>query len=372
MGEKAFLEALISRLASYSRDEIVQWFYSEGEGSEIDKIEFVEDGRPVWIGLPWLGYELHSWYEHSRDDDDPDTDPKFDMYLGEVTWDYASPEPKADPEGSEEFLGTWGVDTADLIQVTPKIVVSGECVHPRKTVFGVRYFQEAIQKEILTAWKKAVQELYYLTYDSPEELKGEDEPGEETGSGKSASLQVDAQKRINQFLGLSETDEDGIDPLPTTYSEGSRARMIYDAFGWWLKRVRIRDIDPTDQSIRESLQNLMKARAKAAADIAEAKGARDAEVITTDGKTYKIKQVGKAEAEAFDKMTKAQKERLADLGFEDGMPIIVAEVFENIAGKAKHTYFSGGGNDLMQLIMGAADRIKGKGNGGGKDETKKT
>lgn len=319
------------------------------------------EGNIFWIGLPWYGNEIYSWYEDSRDDDNPDTGPLYRLYLGERIWDYSSPKKG---ETYEKFIEEWGVDTADPIQVRPKIVVVVEVLNPIKTLFNVSYFQEAIQKEILSAWKKSVQDLEYFSYDDTTEKdvviseEGDKKIGKKAMS-TSKLLQTKAQQNLDKILGLSETVVD-----PENYAKEKVAYTIYRDYGVWLKRVSIRDIDPTDSAIRSSLEAKLKAQTEAAAATEKAKGTRDSKIITTDGEVYETKEKGKANAYAIEVGYKARARGLnivaEKLGLtpEDNKIMLVAEMISDLAEKSDYTYISGDPASVGNWALAAVDRMK--------------
>lgn len=315
--------------------------------------QFITEGL-FWIGLPWFGYELHSWYELSKDDDNAEIDPLYILYFGERTWDYTTPE-NAPEEKKLEFVNEWGVDTADPIQVTPKLVATAEVLHPIKAVFDIKHFQEAILKEILAAWRYAVHNLEYFTYNEDNSSK--------VAAGASGTLHTEAQKNLNKFLFGEESQEGEISP--ENYKEGTPARMIYDVYGIWLKRVRIRDIDPTDTKIRDNLQEKLIAQTKAAATVETAKGERDSRVIKADGQVYETTEVGKAEAGVIRMKHIANGEGLEviskklDLKPEENKILFAAEMAIKMTENSQYTYLAGMPGDIGTWIMAAADQMKG-------------
>jgi regulator of protease activity HflC (stomatin/prohibitin superfamily) len=349
------------------------------------KYVVLPEGKLTWIGFPWLGYELFSWYENSRDDDKPEVDPHYTLWLGERTWDYSLPESTEDKE-FKLFITEWGVDTADPIQVTPKLVVTVEVINPQKTLFGIKYFQEAIQKEILTAWKYAVQELEYFTYETQQVEQVEKEAMEKVEleeaktkngakpkakkelAGVSGTLQIDARERLNKFLGLPSDKEIHDDPdcqFPYKYESGKPARMVYDIYGIWLKRVRIRDIDPTDPGIREFLQKKLKAQTEAAALVEKAKGERDSQITKADGQVYETFNVGKAEADVITVKYRAKGTGLKNISDKlkftnkENEILVAAETTIELAQKSDYTYLAGDPGNIANFALAFADRLRG-------------
>lgn len=342
--------------------------FTVGSNQESKIFEFVPVGEMFWIGFPWLGNELYTWYEHSRDDDNPDVDPHCMLSLVERTWDYHSTE-----EGKEddEFASMWGVDTADPIQVRPKLVVSVEVVNPQQTLFGVQYFQEAIEKEILTAWKRAVQGLKYFSYES---VQPSDKDQKNASTSKSSNLQTEVQDKLDELLGLPGKDAEH---QPDSYEAGTPALMIYKVYGVWLKRVQIRDIDPTDSAIRANLQEVLKAQTAAAAKSEEAKGNRDAKrteaegerdatKTKADGTAYEIEKKGKASAVAILAELNARADGLKKLATDlelskaegGGQILIIAETLKEMFKKAGHTIIAGSPGDITTWFSTALEHAK--------------
>ncbi len=283
----------------------------------------------------------------------------------ERIWDYGD---EGDSESIASHNSMWGVDTADPIQVTPKLVVVVEVVNPQKAVYGVKYFHEAINKEILVAWKNAVQKFYYFSYEK-------DKESEEKGKvpeGKTR-LQTSVQAELDKLLGFVSGDvriEHGRD-----YDEKTPVGIIYKDYGIWLKRVSIRDIDPTDDEMRKALQEKFKARTAAASEIEIAKGKKESKIIQADGKTYEIRELGKANAGAERAMYFAKgdgmKKMSKDLRLkpEDAPIILATETVNETLKNADYTYLSGQPGDIASMAMAAVDRLKGSKDQLSKDKT---
>jgi len=352
VGEKRFKNFLQSFAdAGEGRDGFLNWVYTS-VGNKMFK--FVPSGKLFWIGPPWLGYELYSWYEHSRDDYNPEVDPHYDLSLEEQTWDYNSRVKNAD---GVDFNSEWGVDTADPIQVTPKLTVTVEIMNPYLALFGVKYYQEAIEKEILAAWKSAVQELFYFSSQTSSKSTDEKTPAD----GENKNLQSSAQGRLNKALGFP---EDSFANWPHLYKDSGVARMIYDVYGVWLKRVQITDIDPTDPSIRSSLQELLKAEIDATAVAKKAVGERNATKTKADGDSYATEKNGKASATVILEALKARatglKKMAKDLSLSEGRKgelLLAADVLERVLKEANYTYMTGNPGDVSGWLSAIADRF---------------
>ena len=317
--------------------------------------EFVPDGQLIWVGLPWLGYELHSWYENSKDEIDPEMDPHYILDLMERTWDYSAEE--MNEEEKESFVNEWGVDTADPIQVIPKMSAVVEVVNPQKAVFSVTYFHEAVRREILKAWKDAAQEFHYFIYKTEENKNGNDK----FAIGKER-LHLQVQDKFNELFGFSK-EESKIPDEPTEYPEEKPARMIYDIYGIWVKHVLIRDVDPVEEEMRKNLQKKFTAQTEAAANIEKAKGDKVAKIQRADGEVYEIRETGKARAGASQAMFEAKaaglKKISENLGLneEDNKLLFLAEQTIEMAKESDYTYFSGEGGQIGPMAMGFADRL---------------
>ena len=153
--------------------------------------------------------------------------------------------------------------------------------------------------------------------------------------------------------------------FPYNYKSGAPARMIYDIYGIWLKRVRIRDIDPTDPKIREFLQKKLKAQTEAAALVEKAKGERDSQITKADGQVYETFNVGKAEADVITAKFRAKGTGLKNIGDklqftkEENKILVAAETTIELAQKSDYTYLAGEPSNIANFALAFADRLRG-------------
>ena len=312
-----------------------------------DKVGICQTGQLFWIGVPWK-FQLYSWYEYSADDVNPEVDPQYALDLRERIWDYSADN---DVDGAEHFNEEWGVDTADPIQVTPKLAVFVEVENPQAALFGVTYFQEGIQREVLTAWKKAVEGLHYFSYE-----RGGADP-----SGVSKDLQTQAQQKMNTILGLP---ANGIYEISDSdkSSRNSIAKRIYSDFGIWLKKVEVRDIDPTDSAIRGNLNQRLTAQTEAAATMERAKGVKQATITTAEGEAQAISMKGQAEADVVRMALEQKAKGLAEMMKASGIPkkqaaplIVNSEAFLRAMAQVENISMVG---DPVALVMSAFDKFR--------------
>ncbi len=151
---------------------------------------------------------------------------------------------------------------------------------------------------------------------------------------------------------------------PEDYPKGKPARMIYDEYGIWLKRVRVRDIDPTEPKIRESLQEVLKARTDAAATAEKAKGTRDKDILEGIGQASKELKVGKAQAEVILAKFRAKGTGLNSIGkklgfnAEDNKLLASVEMAIELASKSDYVYMTGDPANVGNWALAAVDRFK--------------
>lgn len=327
-------------------------------------VEIAQAGKILWIGTPWSGIKLKSWYMNPKDDDDPNTYPQYSLYMGERTWDYL---PSEESSERKSFVHEWGVDTADPVQVVPKLSVLVQATNAVKAVFDVEHHEEAIKKIILKVWKNAVQNLrYFVSYEKD---------GKEIF--ETGDLQKNAQTYVNIFF---YRDPDPCFTSPLNFHRNSLAWYIYSNYGFWVKKIMVRDIDPVDDKIREVLQNQIIAKTEAAAKVETASGSAAALKIETEAKSISTLQIGKAEAEvtqikgeaeataiqaklsAKGKGLKAIAENLG-IDKKDANVILGTEAATEMVKNSKYTYLSGQPGDIIKSIVMAADSLKkGEGN----------
>lgn len=331
--------------------------------------EFVSHGDLVWIGLPWQGYTIQTWYERSRDELNPNADPHCALDLMERIWNFGTEDGLTEVE-LKDSIAKWGVETRDNIQVTPKLFLIGEVVNPQKTIYNVTYFQEAINMEILAAWKKAVQGLDYFSYREDDKLGQVQDHKNNVQSAAQLEMDIllgffdENKNRIHvEFL----TPKGAIIPISdrNCYPEGSPVRMIYDEYGFLVKRVELRDIDPTDEKIRISIQDIFKAKNKAIEEVETAKGDQQAKIKRTVGDVYRTTELGKADGIATiyrsngtAKGYELIKEKLK-LSDANSALLLTTDMTVKALENADYTYLSGQPGDIGNWAMAAVDRMQG-------------
>jgi regulator of protease activity HflC (stomatin/prohibitin superfamily) len=185
------------------------------------------------------------------------------------------------------------------------------------------------------------------------------EDGKEiTGVG---DLQTEAQDNLNEIFFGKQKPASEIKEL----EEGTPAKRILDEFGVFIKQILIRNIDPTDEIIRTSLQDKIKAQTEAAASLERAKGERDATKTRADGKEYETKTIGKAEAGVIKLKINAQSAGLKkiaqdlELDKNDRALLYMANMVEKMMESSNHSLVMGGPGDLGQSILAAANMMNG-------------
>lgn len=329
-------------------------FIGEEEG-----VEVAPAGSILWIGPPWSGIKLKSWYMNPRDDDDPNVYPQYSLYMGERTWDYL---PSEENTQKKSFIHEWGVDTADPVQVVPKLSLLVQATNPIKAVFDVEHHEEAIKKIILKVWKNAVQDLKYFT--------SYEKDGKEVF--ETGDLQKYAQTSMN-ILFYRESEPCFSTPL--AFHKNSLACYIYANYGFWIKQILVRDIDPVDDKIRTALQSQIIAKTEAAAKIEAATGNAEAMKIDAEAKSNFTRQTGEAEADVIKIKAEAEAKAITakleakgsglkdiaeklQIPKEDATVLLGTEAAGEIFKNSKYTYLSGQPTDILKSIVFAADNLK--------------
>lgn len=254
-----------------------------------------------WVGCPWLGYQVYTWYEKSGDEDRAEVDPRHSLNLTRRTIDLDMPK----------------VDSGDPISITAKVVVILEIADPEKFLFNVKYAMEEMEKSIFEAWRNTITTLLYFF-----------KRGDAMEVNPELSLQASA--KLNSRLGLA----DGESSKPTfadTMANDLGIRII--------NGVKVIDIDPTDPDIRTAIDKITKAEAAALAEIKQAEGEKKATFLRHKG------------------LADGQQARAYQLRVSGGM-IVSSERDEAIAGKVKELTIFGSSDQTNLLGLG---RVLGEG-----------
>lgn len=284
------------------REEFVKLTSKRNSEMGREVFEVVLHGRELfWVGCPWLGYQVYSWYEKSGDEDREEVDPHHSLNLTRRTIDLDMPK----------------VDSGDPISITAKVVVILEIADPEKFLFNVKYAMEEMEKSIFEAWRNTITTLLYF-------FKRED------AMEVNPELSLQASAKLNSRLGLA----DGESPEPTF------ANMMADDLGIRIiNGVKVIDIDPTDPGLRAAIDKITKAEAAALAEIKQAEGDKKATFLRHKG------------------LADGQQARADQLGVSGEM-IVSSERDEAIAGKVKELTVFGSSDQTNLLGLG---RVLGEG-----------
>lgn len=301
-----------------------------------------ENQQVVWIGLPWINRLSDPFYEHSDDARKKALEPRQFLDLAMRTIDYF---PEGDKDAEGEIIGVVpNVDTADPIQVKAQLVVEGWVWDPETAVYGVQNYLEAVQKEIVSRWRRVVSDLSYFM--SRRGLKKQIKDQTEIGTQTIEQLEInpgihhEAYARLNEdVLGIGcmmppktkkpeiEDEDDctrqfhpcspgfvqkydtkgNLVSSTLVYGEDdghvfdkhSPARRCLDTFGFQLFGVEIRDLDPFDDDVRKAIQGKSTAMAKAAATIQFELGDRRAQQLRGEGNKMRRVEEATGEKEAL-------------------------------------------------------------------------
>jgi regulator of protease activity HflC (stomatin/prohibitin superfamily) len=239
------------------------------------RYHFIQPGAEVqWFGCSWNGYEVSTQNELSEDLINPIADPQNLINLQRQTFNWR----------------TSDVDTSDPIQVFGRIIFIMRIVDVEKYVFKTRIAQEEVKNRLLGVWREVIATLSYL---KESEEGGADEDSKVKSMTKNEELQKAASKEFCKKLGY--TDEDGNKNDESKYVPGTFAYAMVE-LGIHVYEIKLDDIDPSDSSIREALNEKIKARARALAKIEDAKGEATAKFLKqkkeADGMKYQADKTG--------------------------------------------------------------------------------
>lgn len=352
------------------------------------KLKVVPEGGEIfYIGVPWV-YRVLRWWGLSEDADNRPEDPQRELYLAERTIDFvpigkesARRSDLAGAIGDESRTVIRGVippiDTKDPIQVEVIMIVSWEVVDPEKALFAVKYYEEAIEKELISLLREMMGQFEYVPK-GEEGSEGEFEISPElqlksrrtfvldyVGTSRLARQGEFGYKRDKKKCGLIPRDPFSSNP-DDYFKEGTPADRIFRNWGIRLKQIRIEDIDPMKE-LRAAVNAKTIAKANAAAKVKEAEGEATKIRKLAEAEKDKLTKEGEGKAAAREAFLKAEAEGFAAQKKELGVSgeTIVARDTTNALAKGGVIVTGGGIPGVTASVIETANALKAASAGSG-------
>lgn len=290
---------------------------------------FLGRGQEVyWIGVPWI-YTVHQWVEDSVDADRREPDPHVTLNLRERIIDMAPPD----------------LETADRVQVKTFLVIRAEVVDSQKAIWGVTHFTEALKKEIEGEWRQVLSQLRFFEYGFEKEAKEETE--KDIFKELVSKIHTESHAALVERLGIGRrlTEEERKDSAkqviiyPVFSDEwyqaikDKSAGTFFNSWGIILRGIEVRDIDPTDRTLREAFQERIRRRAEYLAAVQKAEAIRISTRAPFEGEAEGLKAV--MEALAIDGYATINRDILTKALEKANITLIGQDAFSQLLGLAK-------------------------------------
>jgi len=244
----------------------------------------LEPGQELYyIGVPWIYKLKDPWYENTDDEKNPQTDPVQFLNLQQRILNYGY---SIIPE----------MDTTDPIQVKSKLVVEGQVCDPELALYGISYFLENVQQEVITVYKRVINGLSYFKSQTQDPIGSDKSQTIKALTFEEAEINPEVQKHaqgnlVSSFFGaINQADDQtnnqtsrlnaglkikksssGDYEFEKSFLVGSSADICVERDGFEITGINVLDIDPTDE-IRKAIDEKTQSKAKSAANIATAQG----------------------------------------------------------------------------------------------------